>query len=444
MSTGYYRQDADARDWGVVADNLTECADRLNRAAAEVDENGGGDLVVPPGAIRCEEPVDIKYDRVRLRGAGRNAWSDGGEIWTPGTMLVRHFDGDEPLVKIRSPYGAGNGKKRGAALTGIVLHANELGDTALVIDSVSQIEVSAYITGALAAAVVVKCGVTGEDLAEAADVQDSLLDLFVRAIATAQQNAHCVVLEGTETSNFSGNRDMKGLRLTCQHANGRALWAKSADLNDIYVRAKRIDGGTGEMIRAGGRTAAVPTGCENNRFVASGHGAIYAEGTTDPGVTAGVVNWINPNAGNGTPEPTHGPGSYWVKDDEAGAMEGMGLIGAVFADSKAAFLAQRGLRTLETARIYNGSCAHTILVDPAGNEWAVRLNEAGDLETLRIAGAGKLSLPHVGCIRMGGVDLETDAQGYVRTVTPLYFIDLDGASGSLLMEDDQNLLLEAA
>lgn len=302
---------ADVRIW-MPNPSGSPTAAQINTMIQALKAAGGGYGYIPPGTHVLDEPVDLNCSRVVICGAGRGQWSDGGNTWTPGTRLYAGFTG-APLFKIRTPYGATVSQNRGAGLQNIMLDAGTHADQALVIDSVSQIVVEGvYCTGAIGnECVLIKSGVSYTDMAESANIQDSLISMFVRQIDTsAEKLAHCVRIVGSSNANLSENEGPgKGVRITAQHWTGDAVRIESADANDIWLRA--FSAGAGRALTACGPRSGVPVGCEFNFFKCSTNGAIYAEGTDTSGVTHGISNQLRRDIGNSTPSGTHGTGSSW-------------------------------------------------------------------------------------------------------------------------------------
>jgi len=400
------KRNMDARWWGVIANGTTPCAALINSAMAALYAVGGGNLILPSGAIRCETTVDNQYDRVMVQGAGRVAWTDGGLTWTYGAELFAVFAGT--LAKVRSPYGATNSKKRGSGFNGVYLNGNQLSTIVLEYDSASLNSGWVYATGCVGTYCIhFKNGVTGTNLAEACDIQDSDLTLFVRQIDTvAEQSVHCVQFDGSSNANTNNN----SIRIVAEHKNGDACRVMSGDQNAINVRAQRAAGGSGKLFYAGGPTASVPVGCERNSLKLAGGGATYAEGTGDPGVVAGIWNSAEIDYLNGTPTPTAGTGSYWALDGQQGDLSNYSMVAAVIADTRAAAIAQRANVAGESLLIYNAAERHLVLRDAAANAWSIRIvNSSGDLEMVRLAGSGKLNLPAITGITISGAQLSYGA-----------------------------------
>ncbi|MEV7346103.1 glycosyl hydrolase family 28-related protein [Streptomyces sp. NPDC093544] len=61
---------ADVRDYGAVADGVTDSAPAINRAVAAAGRAGGGTVLIPPGTFRIDDLIRIGYSNVVLRGAG--------------------------------------------------------------------------------------------------------------------------------------------------------------------------------------------------------------------------------------------------------------------------------------------------------------------------------------------------------------------------------------
>ena len=235
-----------------------------------------------------------------------------------------------------------------------------------------------------------KCGVAATDLAEVCDVQRAKARLRIRLFDSPSLNCTGVVLTGSLTSNVN----FSDFELWVQHYNGHALDCVSADNNHIKIVATN-PGGTGKTLICRGQTASHPVGGDSNVFthVSGSGGAVYAEGTSDAGVIAGVTNIILAlDDGNGTPAPTKGTGSRWIyrtllKGVAVNSLlSGPTVMTAAMADAAT----QADLVTTETLRVLNGSgdCAR---ITDGTNEWAVGFS-SGKLIFSRISGTGTINL----------------------------------------------------
>lgn len=412
-----YKRDWDKRNakgqwWGIIANGSTQCGALINTAMAALYALGGGRLMLPSGVIIIEVPVDNIYDRVIVDGAGFVSWSDAGLTWTYGTQLYANFAGT--AVKLRSPYGATNSKKKGGGFVGLMINGGLIATGGIEVDSVSQVLCNVYVTGVVGAgnaAAKVKAGITGTNLAEACDVQNSQMTFYCRSIDdTNELGVHSLVLDGSSNANPSFNQGQNGyIAVVCQHKNGNALWGKSADNNDISVRATRAAGGTGKTVLASGPTASLPVGFELNSIVnASGVGDIYAEGTGDPGVLAGIWNKIAPDYGNGTPTPTSGTGSYWAIDGGQGDLENYSMVHGVSAQTNAQAIAARPNVGTASHYIYNIN-ENNLVIANADGAWKIRVMSGGNMDIARLSGTGKLNLPAVASLLIDSAQVSLGA-----------------------------------
>jgi len=386
-----------AADFGAVGDNVTDDAPAINAAVAAVGALGGGVVLLKGLTYRINSPIDIKYPRVILQGTGMDAQHDAGAT-TTRTVLRATFSGT--MVRIRTPYAAEAGvalqKYWGAGCRGMVLNCNEIATRAMVVDSVAGVDIDVFGQGCVGTSLFeVKCGVTGTDLAEAADVQFSQMVFRGRQIdSVAQRSCHIVTLSGSSNANVSLNRGPNfGITVFCQHWDGHALNGVAADNNDITVAGFRA-GGSGNLVYAKGVTATNEGFYANTLTFLSGAGATFAEGTGTAGVTAGVQNTIlNLDQANGTPNPTAGTGSNWDVKDTRGTYTGGSYNKIAAADSVAEAYAQLANLGNTTLRVYNGSDSHSRWVDGSGNDWAVGITSSnGNLRVIRIGGSGIINL----------------------------------------------------
>ncbi|MDX3746572.1 glycosyl hydrolase family 28-related protein [Streptomyces sp. AK08-02] len=61
---------ADVRDFGAVADGVTDSAPAINRAIAAAGRAGGGTVTIPPGTFRIDDVIRLDRSNVILKGAG--------------------------------------------------------------------------------------------------------------------------------------------------------------------------------------------------------------------------------------------------------------------------------------------------------------------------------------------------------------------------------------
>lgn len=386
-----------AADFGAVGDGVTNDAAAINAAIAEAGARGGGVVMLEAKTYSIGSPLDIKYPRVILQGAGTDAQHDGGPF-TTRTTIVATFAGT--MVRIRTPYAAEMGgvaqqKYWGAGCKGLVLNCNLIATRAMVVDSVSGVDIDVFGQGCVGAALhEVKCGVTGTDLAEAADVQMSRMVFRGRQTdSVAERSCHLLRLSGSTNANVSINRGpLHGISVYGQHWDGHGIDAVAADNNDIFVGVFRA-GGSGKLLYGKGITATGEGFYANNVVFGSGAGGFFAEGTDTAGVITPVHNTIGMlDQANGTPAPTAGTGSRWDVKDSRGTLVGAATGAITLADTAANAVAQRALMGAETVRIYSGSDAHTVFTDGT-RSWSIAITSAdGNLRLVRLAGSGIINL----------------------------------------------------
>ncbi len=386
------------KDYGAFGDGATNDQPAIQALIAYVGSIGGGDIHFDALTYRIDSGLDIKYPRVRLIGSGDTQFHDSGAE-AVRTLIFAPFAGTS--LKIRTPYAAEQGvaasatfKYTGAGCRGIAFHGGGIGTKAVEVDTVSLADIDVYATGYVGTTVYeVKCGITGTDLGEACDVYYSKMVFRARATDTVpERSSNILTLAGSINANVCLNRSPHhGITVIAQHWDGHVLVGLSADNNDISVQGVRA-GGTGKLLLAKGRTAAFPVGFEGNNIVfATGQGAIYAEGTADPGVTGGVVNRVTGrDSSNSTPVPTAGTGSRWIDTDSEGVVRGGSFVGISLADTEVAAEAEAALMGNGSVRIFNGSSNHVVLTD-GSNSWSVGLDGAS-IRFLRLTGTGSLNL----------------------------------------------------
>jgi len=380
----------------VVTDGVTDNAAAINAALAEAGAAGGGVVTLPAGVIAIGSPLDIKWPRVILMGSGIDAQHDAG----PATLRTElKATAAITMVRIRTPYAAEMGgvaqqKYWGAGCVGVFLNCNSVATRAMVVDSVSGVDIDVFGQGCVGTSLYeVTCGVSGTDLAEAADVQFSRMVFRGRQIDSAPEKAcHILTLEGSTNANVSLNRGpMHGITVFCQHWDGHALNAVKADNNDIVVGGFR-PGGTGNLVYAYGLTAGNNGFYANTLTYAAGQGAIFAQGTDTPGVTAVTNTILNLDQANGTPAPTAGTGTNWDWRDTRGTYTGGTYNKVTVSDSVAGSVAQRANQGTTTLRVHSIADDHLRLTDGT-NEWAINITSSnGNLRIVRLAGTGIITL----------------------------------------------------
>ena len=326
------RRFVEAQDYGLVLGSSAAASTNssiINGLIAAIGSRGGGILVLPPGDIYIAATIDIKFPRVQLWGAGFESFHDSGTSTSTdpifGTRLIATTA--TTMVKIRTPYASEQGvsasatwKYTGAGFKYIILQGGAIATAAMIIDSVSGIDVDVYATNFNASTFfTVTSGVSGTDLGEACDVQVSRMSFRARAIDTAaDQAAHILTLSGSSNANCSLNRNpLYGIDVYAEHKNGNILNGQNCDNNDISIVGVRVSGGTGYTALFNGTTASQTQGGSSNRLVyVAGGGPIYNQGVGDTNshgtVTAGIWNEAYYDDGNGTPLPTAGTGSKWT------------------------------------------------------------------------------------------------------------------------------------
>ena len=433
------RKVVEAQDYGVVVGSSAVAATNstiINNLMAGLSARGGGILQLPPGDIYIASTLDNKYPRVQVWGAGTESFHDSGSP-TFGTRLRATIA--TTMLKLRTPYAAEQGiavantwKYTGGGFKYLSLNGEGVATKALLIDSVSFVEVDVFATNFNAAEFyTLQCGITysvagghtsDANLGEACDIQFSKITLRARAIDTTADKAATICrLMGSANANVSLNRLPEyGISVYAQHWSGNVLTADSADNNDITLIGVRA-GGTGYLAYMKGPTSTpdVPTGGDsNNLYYVSGGGAIYAQGTDTAGVLSGVKNRItNYDNGNGTPEPTAGTGSIWAftrMTDNVHANEPAAKLAiADYANDAGPTRTSMGSESL---RIRNSASNHVRLTDTV-NEWGVNIDGTnGDLRFNRVAGTGTVSF--------GGIALPA-ASGGTGLTAP-------GTSGNVL------------
>lgn len=394
--------------FGIVADNAgaasANCAAfeaamvALSTASTSVQRV----LYLEPGKTYYTScAIDMRFAGVGLVGPAAEGIHDTTP--TQGTARIMPGGGyTGQLVKMRSPYGASNPRITGLRLENVILEANSLSQVLLEVDSIAYSSIKgvylrdAQSGGADNSALVIKSGVTGTDLGEAADVQFVDIDVNIRQISNSGAlSVGCAKITGSANANFSMNTSV---RMNCQHKDGDAFDIVNADNNRFWLRAYRVSGGAGALLRCRGVTA-TDLGCRKNVFdYLGGAGPIVFEGTDTSGVTAGTRNVIGIiDVGNGTPEPTYGTGSRATfVSNVTNAVARPGLRGPVIVSQTDAYGAEycRDRMGSESLRICNGSSAGFALDNGSGATAPTAAfslsidNSTGNLRFTRSTGTG--------------------------------------------------------
>lgn len=407
------------RDYGIAADGTTDDAPEINAIMAALAERGGGILELPAGNISVGSTLDNKYPRVMVVGAGNDYFSDSGTSPSPnpryGTRILPTFAGT--VLKHRTPYVPTSIKFSGGGFARMMVDGNGVATRLLEVDTINNGQYDLFLLDCVGTeAAYFKCGISNVDITGSADIQRAKIRLMIRQLGSgAPQSCKGVVFDGS--SGYSGtgsfaNVSFNDAELVIQHLNGDALEIISGDNNNISLVAFRGGGGTGRGVLCRGVAGtARPVGGDSNVFTKlSCAGSIYAEGTSDVGVTAAIFNVIdNLDTGNGTPEPTTGTGSRWfVRRLLNGVHSDFVHSGpAVLGSSVAGALAQRALVGSESLRVANTSSAHSVWTDGT-NTWGVAIDGAtGDFRFNRTAGSGVLNLGN-------GADTRTFGRTFIR------------------------------
>jgi len=266
--------------------------------------------------------LDNKYASVLMKSMHQlKGHTNGGGVdpFGQGAQFIATFAGI--MARHRTPYASEMGgvkqrRNNGGGFQGITLNGADIATRAFEADSVSNFIHEIYSTGIVgvlgsAFAVAYRCGVTGTDTGESADVQNGYINHKIRQIdSAAQQNVGGIVINGSVNANFSIN--FLPMILDIQHFNGTGFYGICGDNNrNIFMRAQRV-GGTGKSIRCEGIDAVPggPVGWQGNVFqLVSCNAPIELTGTDTAGITAGTINEICLDDDNGTPDPTAGTGS---------------------------------------------------------------------------------------------------------------------------------------
>lgn len=353
-----------------AATNSTNIATGLSTISAA----GGGVLSFSCGNYQFSAPIDNRYSQVLVSGPSDAyaTFHDGG---TPSycVTITPTFAGT--VLRHRTPYnGPAQAVNTGGGFTFLRVVGNGAATRLLEVDSVRNGTYKLYLEDSVGAeAAYFTSGVTGTDVAEAADIQHANIELYIRQFATgAAQSANAVVFNGSSNANFSFNEHVY---IYAQVVNGDAVRCVSADNNDLYVTA--VVAGAGKTFVAYGPTASIPVGCDSNNIKRiTGVGAITAQGTNTGGVTAGVTNLITVlDTGNGTPQPTAGTGSYWQWTEAlTNANSNINGVSGLFLNTRtpAIVKAQRLAMGAETLRIYNNTSGEPVVLTDGATTRALR------------------------------------------------------------------------
>lgn len=376
-------------------------------ALTTINAAGGGTLQLPCGDIYTSQTIDNKYSFIMVQGCGgpQNALHDGGNNITYATRILPTFACavGTPALYHRTPYISTSSKFSGGGFRWLQVTGSGVAGTgtcglALEVDTINY---GTYIVGITdmvgTQAVYVKAGVSATDIAEAADPQHGTYQLSIRQLDGASaQNSKGLVLDGSSNANTSFNT----FDLFIEFCNGAALEAISADNNFISLVGSRGGPCTGRFVLMDGPTASHPVGGSGNIFTrlsGGGPGAVYAQGTSDAGVTAGMNNLIQViDFGNGTSVPTVGTGSLWTYDDNLNnTSANYAFFPLAAADSMANAKTCRAAITTESMRICNGSANNLALSDTAGaNAWGINISGA-DVRFTQLAGSGFVTTPNL-------------------------------------------------
>jgi hypothetical protein len=290
------------KDYSFPAGGGAGTAAIINAAIAAIAALGGGELILPPETISLDATIDNNVPNVLVRGLNRMMWNDAGTS-VFGTLIVPTFAGT--VLKHRTPYnGASQAQNRGGGFAALTVTGNAIATRLLEVDSVRLGTYDLYLANSVGTeAALFKCGVTGTDIGDAADIQDCSIDLRVRQTNTgAADDAHCVVFSGSSNANVSINT---GIKLDLMHINGDGLVIESADNNVFELFRAYRPSGTGVSSRhkasAGGGLIAVSNVFQ---FYSSNTGAVVQG--TDVAATPASAQIDFLDVANGTPMPTLG------------------------------------------------------------------------------------------------------------------------------------------
>ncbi|CAB4122795.1 hypothetical protein UFOVP28_46 [uncultured Caudovirales phage] len=377
----------------------------INALMAGISAFGGGTLVLPRGDVYIDTTLDNKYPRVMVVGYGTDTFHDSGVSTAANPMYGTRLMASSatPMLKLRTPYAAEQGvavgntwKYCGSGFKGLSLNGQATATSAIVIDSVGNVDVDIYATNFNSTQfVTVQCGITGTDLGEACDVSNSSLVFRLRMIDTAADIAsNGVLFTGSINANVCLNQRVI---INGQYKNGTLFKCVSADNNSIWLQATRASGGSGNAVYMCGPTVIHPTGGENNFFTyinSPSSGLIYNEGTDTGGVTAGIYNRVlAQDTSNGGSLPTSGTGSSWSWETSKNVLVNKALgPTAISNDANTGAPAQRALMSSETLRVHNQSSNHVRFTNGSTDEWAINVNGTSGLRITSPGGTGNITL----------------------------------------------------
>lgn len=382
-----------ARAYGIYA-GMANPAAAINSLMASVAAAGGGDVVLNQGTYTLEAPIDNQYTGVIVRGCREDKFHDGGNNIVGGTIITAATNTFRAL-RLRSPYGAANARLTGGGFWGLKV----VGTYGVEVDSYSSGLMDVYLEdcqgdGTFPYEAVFKCGVTGTDLAEACDVQDMNVHLYMRQFSVgAPRSYNGVLLTGSSNANVNFNRQ---LRFIGQMYDGDLLTINSADNCNIEVRGGIV--GSGKTLVAKGVTAAHPVGAQGNVYYISCNGAIILQGTDTPGVTDAASGIFRLDYGNGTPAPTLGTGcsaktALYTDEGAVYYERHVQMVGA--AGFSALATARARLNALDSCMMHNGSGAWFFGKTNGARDYGERINADDELEfqTRQAAGAFYFTRP---------------------------------------------------
>lgn len=376
-----------ARAYGIYP-GMSNPAAAINTLMATVAAAGGGDVVLTAGTFVTEAPIDNQYTGVMVRGVREDKFHDGGTNLTTGTVIYPATNTFRAL-RLRSPYGASNARLTGGGFCGLKVK----GSYGVEVDSYSAGVMDVYLEdcagdATFPYAAVFKCGVTGTDLAEACDVQDMDVHLFMRQFGTgAPQSYNGVLLTGSSNANVNFCRQ---LRFIGQMYDGDFVTINSADNCVIEIRCVMV--GTGKTLVAKGVTATHPVGAMTNNYdISCGGAAIVVQGTDTGGVTAAANGTFRIDTGNGTPFPTFGTGaldlsSVWTF--EGHRLYEKHVQPVLSAGYSGLATARAQLSALDSMMSHNGSEAFCWGATNGTRTFGARINASNELEFLTRQSAG--------------------------------------------------------
>lgn len=295
------------QDFGVPWDG-TAAAQAINSIVLALGERGGGVIDLPMTVLFADASIDIPVSNVVIRGCAGQTIHTGGPQ-PIGTTVVPTISFDDYVLKVRSPYGATKGAQVGSGFQNMRVIGNSLGRGALLVDSCRTSDISVTVeemigglSDGLNTAVLIKSGLTGTNLAEAADVQRAVIKLSISQIqTTAAKLVDCCHLLGSTNADPS----LFDLYLDMLHWSGHGLVSDIAD--NVFVKFLRAfrAGGAGEAYIA--RASNTAPGSTSNWFGYVSHNSTFRFEGTDTGKTYaanGHIDWLD--KGNGAADPTLG------------------------------------------------------------------------------------------------------------------------------------------